>query len=103
MTYTVNYRDTHFEQANLNPIRGEPTFETVHKLWNKIKANTRSVYLHLGGGTHGRLGLVLTAAQYACVSNTVFTSPDHPGTLSIPTSATSVQRSTLRDAHIEDL
>ena len=43
MTSTVNYRDTDFEQANLIPVRGEPTFEMVHKLCNEIKANARSV------------------------------------------------------------
>ena len=103
MTSTVNYLDTHFERANLTPIRGKPTFETVHKLWNEIKANARSVYSHLGGGTHVHLGLVLTAAQYADVSNTVFTRPDHLGPLAIPPAATAVQRSTLRDAHVEYL
>ena len=90
MTTTVNYRDTRFEGANLTPIRGEPTYETVHKLWNKIKVNARSVYSHLGGGTHGHLGLVLTAAHYADISNTVFTRPTHPGPLAIPLAATAV-------------
>ena len=100
MTFTVNYCDTHFKRANLTPIRGKPTFETVHKLWNEIKANARSVYSHLSGGTHGHLGLVLTTAQYADISNTVFTRPAHPGPLAIPTAVTAVQRSTLRDSHI---
>ena len=95
MTSTVNYRDTHFKRANLTPIRGEPRYETFHELWNKIKANARSVYSHLGGGTHGHLDLVLTAAQYADISNTVFTRPAHPGPLAIPLAATVVQRSTL--------
>ena len=103
MSSTVNYRDTHFERANLTPIRGEPTYETVHKLWNEVKANARSVYSNLGGGTHGHLGLVLTTAQYAAISTTDFTRPDHPGPLAIPSAATVVQRSTLQDAHIEDL
>ena len=103
MTSKVNYRDTHFDRSNLTPIRGEPMYETVHKLWNEIKANVCSVYLHLGGGTHGHLGLVLTAAQYADISTTVFTRPSHPGPLATPLAATAVQRSNLRDAHIEDL
>ena len=103
MAYTVNYRDTHFDRANLTPICGEPTYETVHKLWNEVKANARSVYSHLCGGTHGYLGLVLTAAQYADISTTVFTRPSHTGPLAIPSAATVVQRSTLQDAHIEDL
>ena len=103
MAFTVNYRATHFEQANLTPIRGEPTYETVHKLWKKVKANARSMYSHLGGETHGHLSLVLTAAQYEDISTTVFTCPAHPGPLSIPSAVTVVQRSILQDAHIEDL
>ena len=103
MASTVKYRDTHFERANLTPICGEPTYETVHKLWNEVKANARSVYSNPGGGTHGHLGLVLTTPQYAAISTTDFTRPDHPVPLTIPSAATVVQRSTLQDAHIEDL
>ena len=65
MASMVNYRDTHFKRANLTPIRGEHTYETVHKLWNKVRANACSVYSHLGGGTHGHLSLVLTSAHYS--------------------------------------
>ena len=101
MASTVNYRDTHFKRAHLNPIRGEPTYDTVHKLWNEVKANARSVYSNLGGGTYGHLGLVLTTAKYASIS--AFTRPDHPSPLATPSAATVVQRSTLRDAHIGDL
>ena len=101
MASTVNYRDTHFERDHLTPIRGEPTYDTFHKLWNKVKANARSVYSNISGGTHGHLGLFLTTAQYAAISTTVFTCPDHPGPLAILSAATFVQRSTLRDAHIE--
>ena len=34
MASTFNYPDTHFERAHLTPICGEPTYDTVHKLWN---------------------------------------------------------------------
>ena len=78
MASTFNYRDTHFERSHFTPIRGEPTYGTVHKLWNEVKANTRSVYSNLGGGTYGHLGLFLTTAQYAAISTTAFTRPDHP-------------------------
>ena len=61
------------------------------------------MYSHLGGGTHSHLGLVLTAAQYADISTTIFTRLAHPGPLAIPLAATAVQRSTLRYAPIEDL
>ena len=74
----VKYRETHFERANLSPIHGDPTFERLHKLRNEIKANTRYIYSHLGGGTHGHLGLVLTVAQYALISPTASGRLPHP-------------------------
>ena len=61
------------------------------------------MYSYLDGGTHGHLSLVLTAAQYSDVYNTVFTRPAHTGPLAIPPAATDVQRSTLRDAHVKYL
>ena len=60
MTSNINYKKTLFDRTNLTPIYGEPTFKTLHKFWNKIKSNAKSVYSNLGGGAHGHLGLVLT-------------------------------------------
>ena len=47
MTRSINYKDTLFEQAKLTPIRGEATFEIIHKLRKKIKANANAVYSYL--------------------------------------------------------
>ena len=44
MTSNINYKDTLFKRANLTPICGEPTFETLHKHWNDIKENSKTVY-----------------------------------------------------------
>ena len=60
----VNHHKDYFERANLTLIRGEPTFESLHKLLNKIKANTILVYPQLGGGSHNNIGIVLTMVQY---------------------------------------
>ena len=43
ITRNINYKENIFEKANLTPIRGEPTFETLHKLWNEIKAKDKAV------------------------------------------------------------
>ena len=51
-----NYRETHFQNADLTPIRGEPKDETLKVLFNEIKANLKTVYSNLGeggGGDHG--------------------------------------------------
>ena len=39
MEIPINYRENLFEKAKLTPIRGEPTFKTLHKLQNEIKDN----------------------------------------------------------------
>ena len=63
MKISINYKRTLFEKANLTPIHGKPTFETLHKLQNEIKANAKSIYSNLGGGAHDHLSLVLNDAQ----------------------------------------
>ena len=72
MMRNIDLKDTLFDRANLTPIRGEPTFETIHKLWNEIKANVKAVYSNIGGGAHGQISLVLTEAQYTLISPTTF-------------------------------
>ena len=69
---SISYKDTLFEQANLTPICGKPTFETTHMVWNKIKSKADSVYSNLVVGSHGHLCIVLTDAQYALISHTPF-------------------------------
>ena len=101
MTSNINYKDTLFKRANLTPIRGEPTFETLHKLQNEIKANAKSVYSNLGGGAHVHLGLVLTDAQYLLIPPTPFVYLTHPVPLVIPDGTTAHMNSNMRIAHTE--
>ena len=101
MTININYKDTLSETSNLTPIRGKPTFETLHKLQNKIKANTKSVYSNLGGGAHGHLDILLTDVQYALISPTPFVYPSHPGPLIIPDGTTALANSYMCIAHTE--
>ena len=62
MTIKINYKDTLFKQANLTPIRGEPTLKMLHKLQNDTKSNAKAVYCTIRGGAHGHLVLVLANA-----------------------------------------
>ena len=54
-----NYRKTHFQNADLNPIRGEPKYESLKVLFNEIKANLQTVHSNLGGEAHGHIGMGL--------------------------------------------
>ena len=103
MTSTINYKDILFEWGNLTTIRGEPTFEMLHKIQNEIKANAKSVYSNLGGGAHEHLGLVLTDVQYVLIENTPFIYPTHLGPLIIIYGKTSLMNSNTQISHTEEV
>jgi hypothetical protein len=99
----TNYRETYFEYPELTRIHGEPDSESIHQLRNELKANAKSVWSNLGGGSQGHLGLVLDNVQYALVDNTSFVRPVHPGALIIPNNSTGPQIAALQDLHKENL
>ena len=75
----------------------------LHKLWNKIKAKSKSVYSNLWGGAHGHLGLVLTDAQYALIFTTPFVHLSHPGPLIITDGTTTHVNSNMGIAHTKEV
>ena len=101
MTSNINYKDTLFERADRTPIRGEPTFKTLHKLQNEIKSNAKAVYSNLVGGAHVHLGFLLNNVQYALIYPTPLFYPTRPGPLIIPDGMTAHANSNMRIAHTE--
>ena len=81
-TASVNYKDSYFEHPVLTKIHREPTYETLHHLKNKLKANASLVPTILGGGNNGYLGMVLIPTDYRRTApNDPFTRPPNPGVL----------------------
>ena len=74
MTTRIDYASTYFPYTSPTPIQGEPTYKTLKRLKNELRANASSVDSNLGGGDHGYLGLVLTDEEYSRVA------PDFPHT-----------------------
>ena len=103
MASSIDFNYTSFEQANLTPISGEPTFETLHKLQNQIKANAKSVYSYLGGGAYGHIGLVLTNAQYSLITKMLFFYLTHSSPIIIPDVTTDHMRSNMRIVHTKEV
>jgi hypothetical protein len=97
----IDYCSIFFANPNLTPIQGEPDADALITLKNQLKANASSVPSNLGGGNHGHLGLVLSPATYALVSNTPFVTPAHPGVLAIPNGTTAAMSTVLKDQHTE--
>ena len=70
---------TLFEYATLSKIHGEPDYDQLKILKDKLKANATKIPSDLGGGNFGHLGLVLSPAEYANVSAVPYVRPVHPG------------------------
>ena len=67
-----------FPKPNPTKIVGIPTYESIKRLNDDISANAASVHTDLGGGAHGYLGMTVSPAIYATISNTAFTRPPSP-------------------------
>ena len=77
---TINYAASYFKFKTPTPIRGVPAYKTLNLLKLELQANASSVETDLGGGNHGCLGLVLTDAEHATISDTEpFAAPAYPG------------------------
>lgn len=85
---TVDYKSNFFELPTLTRIHGEPTYETLQRLHNEFKTNAGAVPSTLGGDNHGHLGLVLSPARYALISNVPYRRPPMPGLLVYPPNCT---------------
>ena len=99
----VEYRNTLFETATLPSHAGEPTFESIKRSHNILKANAQDVQCFLGGANHGYLGLLLSDASYALISATPFVRPAHPGVLVVPPGTTAHMSTNMRISHEEAL
>ena len=92
-----------FEHPVLTKIIGPLTYCQLKTIKDELKANAASIYLELGGGAHGYLGLVLTVLEYANVSATMFVRHVHPGKLRIPTRTSTEEARRLTEEHKEKL
>ena len=86
-----DFKQTHFPHVTLQKVIGQPNYEHLTKIYKQVKANSLSVPSSAGGGQHGHLGAVVSAAKYAFVSNEPFDPPVDPGPLVFPANTTQQQ------------
>ena len=94
---------TQFEYPTLPKIHGEPDYEQLKNLKDKLKTNATKIPSELGGGAFGHLGLVLTPAEYTGISNIPYVRPPHPGVLNIPPATSERVETRRRAEHKRDL
>ena len=72
-----------FPHADLTPLPSntEPDYAFVRILKKQVYANAVSVHSNIGGGNHGHLGEIVSAAQYATLTGgaAAYVTPNNPG------------------------
>jgi hypothetical protein len=57
-----------FPDPVLPKVQGEPDYQTIHATRKFLQENSRVIDTHLGGGTLGHLGLIISDASYAMIA-----------------------------------
>jgi hypothetical protein len=98
-----------FPHPVLPTVQGEPDYQTIHTTQKLLQANSRAIGTHVGGGTLGQLGLIISDASYAMIAPTtdagptLWTSPTTPGRAPSNTDGTYAQISAARHIWEEDV
>jgi hypothetical protein len=93
----------------LPTVEGEPDYQTIHATRKFLQANSRAIHTHLGGGTLGHLGLIVSDAAYSNIAPTTaeaptfWVTPNSPGRAPAYTDGTSAQLSAARHLWEEDV
>jgi hypothetical protein len=98
-----------FHHPVLPTVEGEPDYQTIHATRKCLQANSQAIDTHLGGGTLGHLGLIISDASYAMISPTtdagptLWTTPQAPGWAPANTDGTTARISAARHIWEEDV
>jgi hypothetical protein len=64
-----------FPHPVLPTFQGELDYQTIHAIRKFLQANSQAIETHLGGGTMGHLGLIISDASYAMIAPTTDARP----------------------------
>jgi hypothetical protein len=98
-----------FPHPVLPTVQGEPDYQKIHATRKFLQAHSRAIDTHLGGGTLGHLGLIISDAAYAMIAPktaagpTLWTSPQAPGRAPANTDGTAAHISAARHIWEEDV
>jgi hypothetical protein len=93
----------------LPKVEGEPDYQTINATRKFLQANLRAIDTHLGRGTLGHLGLIISDVSYSNIapptadSPTLWVTPDAPGRAPTETDGTAAKLSAARHVWEEDV
>jgi hypothetical protein len=64
-----------FPHPIIPTVEVEPDYQTIHATRKFLQANSRAIDTHLGGGTLGHLGLIISDASYSNIAPPTAESP----------------------------
>jgi hypothetical protein len=98
-----------FTHPVLPTVQGEPDYQTIHAIRKFLQANSRAIDTHLGGGTLGHLGIIISDESYTMISPTtddgptLWITPQSPRRAPANMDGTVAQISTARHIWEEDV
>jgi hypothetical protein len=98
-----------FSHPILPPVEGEPDYQTISSTRKFIYANSRAIDTHLGGGTLGHLGLIISDISYYNIAPptddapTFWETPNDPGRAPATEDGTAALISAARHVWEEDV
>jgi hypothetical protein len=98
-----------FPHPILPAVEVEPDYPTSNATRKFLQASSRAIDTHLGGGTLGHLGLIISDASYSNISPptadapTLWKTPNAPGRAPATTDGTAAQISAARHVWEEDI
>jgi hypothetical protein len=98
-----------FPHPVIPTVQGEPHYQTIHATRRLLQANSRAIDTHLGGGTLGHLGLIISDASYVMIAPetadepTLWITPQAPVRAPAATYGTAAQISAARHSWEEDV
>ena len=99
MTTTEKIKDS-FPHPTIDPIIGQPGYDSIKPMHQKLNANAASIISHLGNGRLGLLFLTVAPAVFNTLSATAFVPPVNPGPLPhYPPGATQFQIQATNATH----
>jgi hypothetical protein len=106
---TIEYVVASFPHPILPTVEGEPDYQTIHATRKFLQANSQAIDTHLGVGTLGHLGLIISDASYAMIAPptdgepTFWETPNAPGRAPATMDGTAAQISAAHHVWEEDV